>query len=198
MSQMYRLEIKESVRATRRLRDRVVCDLALTPLLDPQEMLDLLRQELVADGFVDEGGRCSRVEADAGEGAGEVRVAVDLEARSVEITLERDVTITTEVTLQERGDADREPNRDRARERLRAASQDLIEREVNEALRAPQEALTAELEGRLDAHRRALNGPLQRVYAEALKRKARQMGDVVEQRESTQGGVYELLIKITQ
>lgn len=42
-----------------------------------------------------------------------------------------------------------------------------------------------------------MNNVLQGVYAEALKRKARRMGDVVEQHEGTnEHGEYELVIKV--
>ncbi len=192
MSQVYQLKLKQSVSETRRLRDRVVHALTLTPILPAEEMLDLLRQELEADGFVTEGARCAR------EAEGGVRVSVDLEAREVEISLEREALVTSEVEGTDDYERDINGSRARAEERLSARLQSAARAKIDEDAKTHQAALTAELEERLEESQRLLNAPLQRVYAESLKRKARQLGEVVEVREGTEGGTYELFIKITQ
>ena len=49
------------------------------------------------------------------------------------------------------------------------------------------------------ARQRQLNELLQQVYTEALKRKAGQLDDLLEVRESTgESGDYELLIRVAQ
>ena len=198
MSQMYQIKLKQSVQETRRLRDRARLALNLTDILPPAEMLALLRQELEREGFVTEGSaegsaegaRCAR------QGDDGVKVTVDLEAREVEISLERDFLMTAEAEGVDRYNTDR--HKEQAQARLAQRLQREAHQKIDQASGAHQEALSMELEQRLEAHRAALNHPIQRTYAEAFKIKAGQLGQIIEMHDSREGGQYELFIKIRQ
>ncbi len=60
-----------------------------------------------------------------------------------------------------------------------------------------QRQVTQQLAEGESARLEEMNQTLQDVYSEALKRKARKMGDVVDQHEGTnENGEYELVIKV--
>ena len=80
---------------------------------------------------------------------------------------------------------------ERQREGAEKAADALAERKQRE--------LTKQLEDSDAGRMRLLNEVTQRVYAEALKKKAHQLGDVVSVQESTSPqGEYQLTIKVSQ
>ena len=65
--------------------------------------------------------------------------------------------------------------------------------------RSVQQEVARRLEESESARLRQLNELVQQVYSESLKKKAAQLGDIVEVTESTsEDGNYELVIRVTQ
>ena len=115
------------------------------------------------------------------------------------MTLSRSREVKEELTATASYENDRGPGREAAEKR---AADELAKKLSDHKVKGKQvtESLTQDVIKALSEHREAqqaeLNQVLQRVYAESLKRKASQLGDVLEVTESTVDGQYELVIKI--
>lgn len=185
MSLSYRvsLQVCEVVSAD----DKTTHKLDLQSILPEDEMKGLLRDSLTARGFEEqEDGTLKRVE----EG-GEV-ITVNLE----------DLTMTTELASEDtvegkvEGWGDAETRRGAQRDAERRAREQASAL-VDQGQREAQRRVTSQLAEGESARLEDMNQALQDVYAEALKRKARALGDVVEQVEGTNAqGEYELVIKV--
>ena len=194
MSQMYQVRLASSVTRTVNAGDSVSYPLRLTGILPEAELLELLRQALLRRGFAVDEGDPERLE---GEGSAGERIVVDLGAKTVTASLEEESELAAEVNVAGRGynrqQALAEARRDLAEHRRQAAAR--LEREG----KAAERQLTRRLADSDEERRRQLHEMLQEVYAEALKRKAGQLGDVMEVREgTTSDGQYELVIKVAR
>lgn len=193
MSQVYHVKLKESISETFSVSDHIKHKLCLTPILPEEEMLELLKQQLLDDGYQEVEGALLKESA-----RGEL-IRVNLESLEATVSLSLAREVKEEVTASARYENDRGPGREAAE--IRAAEElakKLNEHKVNSE-RVEQD-LTQEVIETLNANREVqqaeLNLVLQRVYAESLKRKASRLGDVIEVTESTVDGQYELVIKI--
>jgi len=193
MSQVYHVKLKESVSETFSVSDHVKHKLSLTPILPEGEMLELLKQQLLDAGYTEEAGALT-LENERGE-----HVSVDLEALEATVTLSRSREVKEELTATASYENDRGPGREAAEQR---AADELAKKLSDHKVKGERvtQALTQDVINALSEHREAqqaeLNQVLQRVYTESLKRKASQLGDVLEVTESTVDGQYELVIKI--
>ncbi len=194
MSQMYRVRLASSVRHTVQAGDSVAYPLKLTGILPEEELLDLLRQALLRRGFAagEENPQLLTGQGSAGE-----RIVVDLDAMTVTASLDEEAEIATEVEVVgvagTKGQAAEQARSDLEEHRRQAANR--LEREG----RLVQKDLTRRLADSDEERQRQLHEVLQEVYAEALKRKAGELGDVMEVREGTSpDGQYELVIKVAQ
>ena len=193
MSQVYHVKLKESVSETFSVSDHVKHKLCLTPILPEGEMVALLKQQLLDAGYTEEAGALT-LENERGE-----HVSVDLEALEATVTLSRSREVKEELTATASYENDRGPGREAAEQR---AADELAKKLSDHKVKGERvtQALTQDVINALSEHREAqqaeLNQVLQRVYTESLKRKASQLGDVLEVTESTVDGQYELVIKI--
>ena len=154
-------------------------------------MKDLLRETLIASGLTREEGDGDRWILEDGR----ERTIIDLDAMEVTTTRQDEAVVKADVTASGRGysqSAAREDARlrlEEARAQARAALQAQSKRQQGQL---SQELATS------DQERQALlHLLLQQVYAESLKRKARQLGDIVDIQEGTSSsGEYELVIKV--
>jgi hypothetical protein len=171
MSRGYRITWVAASR-TVTTEDCVKISVSLLEILPGGEMLDLLRDELARDGWTrqDDGAMTTTV------GEAEVR----LEPDGKTLTLRRETTQTVNVQGTSADDAAK-----RAADAAESATR--IERGAIEA------ALTA---AEPDVRAR-LNEAVQRVYLEALRKKAATLGQIESVRESTSpDGEYEVTIKV--
>jgi hypothetical protein len=185
MSLSYRvkLQVSEVVSAD----DKTVHQLDLRPVLDPEDMKALLRQSLQGRGFEQEGEDKLVRKEKTGE-----TITVDLESLQLTAELEAESQVRGEV--EGWGDAE---TRDNAKRSASSRAQEQAENMVEQGRKDTQRKVTRQLAegeaGRLEE----MNKVLQDVYSEALKQKARKMGEVVEQHEGTNDrGEYELVIKV--
>lgn len=185
MSLSYRvtLQVSEVVSAD----DKTVHQLDLRDILSPDEMRDLLRQTLLGRGFEeDEENKLVRKEE-----SGEI-ITVDLE--SLELSTELESASEVKGKVDAWGDAESRSNAQRQAESSAQRQADsMVERGRQDVQRRVTQQLAEGERERLGE----MNQVLQDVYSEALKRKARRMGEVVEQHEGTnENGEYELVIKV--
>ncbi len=203
MSQMYQVRLASSVTRSVQAGDAVSYPLRLTGILPEEDLLELLRQALQRRGFVaPEGSQRSTAEEEnpqllTGQGSAGERIVVDLDAMTVTASLAEEADLATEVDVVGMG-----YSRKQAAEEAR---QDLEERRRQAEARLAREGkmvqkeLTRRLADSDEERRGQLHEVLQEVYAEALKRKAGELGDVMEVREgTTPDGQYELVIKVAQ
>ena len=194
MSQVYHIALRESVVRVVRSCDSVSYPISLTQLLPEEDMKALLRATLEADGWEplkDKPNVLIQIH-------GEEQWTLDLDTMELTATLESESEVSANVNVTGSAESERtaqEVAKRRLREKAEAVGQSIEE----SGRRELQERVTAELAKGEEDRMRAMNEVLQRVYAEALKRKAGQLGEVLEVQEGTnQDGNYELVIRVAQ
>ncbi len=191
MSETYRIELRESVSCRISAEDRSVLEIELVPILPIEDMLQLLRHALSARGYEAQGDHQLRRTGDHGE-----EIVVDLETMEVTTCLAREEVVERTAEVEGGGMSQSEAEaaaRHNLEEEKRRVLQGIEARE-----QPLQRLLTKQLEAGEEARRLELNEALQQVYADSLKQKAEQLGEVLEVHESTVDGQYELVIKIAQ
>jgi hypothetical protein len=185
VSRAYRVTVKGSVHRVVHVEDGVCTSLELLPILPPERAGEILAAELSRRGFTREGGVARRVEEDG------VVIEVDLSTGAVSVKAEATAAIAIEKERTERVVEE-------ALERGRRAAQERVDRDVaRDAAAAEQKAKTdvaEKLERKLGDLRKELDAVTSRVTADALKEKARKLGEIEEMHEDAETG--ELTIKV--
>jgi hypothetical protein len=182
MSRAYRISVRESLNRVIRAEDRVSTQLELLEILGPEGMAELLAAELESRGFARDGKRMKREQKG-------VVISVDVESGTVTVQTEA----AHEVELEAKRDgwaADQEGKGAKAeKERLKQELQKDLKNKA-EAERAKLQAkVTDKLEAELGDVKKELNQAVNRVTAEALKRKAAQLGQIKELTEDPSGNM---------
>jgi hypothetical protein len=185
VSRAYRVTVKGSVHRVVHVEDGVCTTLELLPILPRERQAEILSEELERRGFQRENGVARRVEEDG------VVIEVDVKTGAVSVKAEATAEISIDKERTER-------IVEEALEQGTSAARGRVEREAErEAAAAEQKAkgdLAAKLERKLGDLRRELDSVTSRVTAEALKEKARQIGEIEELHENGETG--ELTIKV--
>lgn len=202
MSYPYRVVVTRSVNESVAGKDSSHNSISLTPILGDGRMKDLLCDALEKKGFQKQAnGTFTRTK----DGVNEV---FDPKTMTITATAETTGEIKKEKTVEAHGDANNRTSVERARAHAEAEVGAQLEKnlKITDAERQKkQEELTAAARKALDDSEKArvqdLNEATLEVYAEALKEKARTMGEVKEIRENKKdngagGTEYELVIKV--
>lgn len=191
MSQEYRVCLADSISRVIGASDEISYPIELTEILPAKEMRELMRTALQQHGFVEHEGQWV-AQGPAGE-----TLTCDLDALTVTASLSLHTELRADVQGVGFGDSGSEAEA-MARadlERLREQT----ESQFDDQSRKLQKQTTRQLEQSEAERMRLLNEIVQEVYAESLKRKARQLGDVTEISETTNAqGQYELTIKVAR
>lgn len=191
MSQLYHIQLKASVSETYDLSDKTVHQLDLTEILPEDEMKDILKGRLQERGYEEkEPGIWSKQQE------GGVEVNINLENMELSAHIKEEKELETEVAVRGSGYS-RENARNEARNQLSHA-QDSAKEKLDAEGQKLQRQLTKQLEEGEQERLREVNEILQEVYAESLKRRAGQLGEIMEIHESKEQGQYELTIHVTQ
>ncbi|MDF1814701.1 MAG: hypothetical protein P1V20_21020 [Verrucomicrobiales bacterium] len=195
MSQCYHAELKESVTRIVKGADSISYPIELTEILPAEEMKDLLKEQL------QEAGWCVQNEEETVfiiEGtAGEI-LTIDLDEMEMTAKIETEREVVSEVIAHASAESRKQAERSAARQ-LKEEMEVIGDQIEDAGTRDLQKEVTAQLAESESARQRGVNELLQRVYAESLKRKAGQLGDVMEITETTgEDGNYELTIRIEQ
>lgn len=185
MSRAYRITVKGSVSRVVHVEDGVCTNLELLPILPKERQAEILAEELARRGFARDGAIARRAEEDG------IVVEVDVSTGTVSVKAEAtaDIRVERETTTHVP---------EEALERGTKAAQERVDRQVErEAAGIEKRALedvTKKLERRLGDLRRELDAVTAKVTADALKEKARQLGEIQELHEDAETG--ELTIKV--
>ena len=185
MSRVYRISVSESVRRHVQVEDGFQTQIELLAILPPRDMAELLAAELAGIDFIRDGDTMRRVDDDG------VTIAIDLTTGTVTARLSTEADVDLSI---ERSATVAEEWQEQGRERLR----EQVAAELEAGVEARRREMTAELTRKLEQRLRDLGAELDRVgnraTAEALKARARQLGEIQEISENHETG--ELTIKV--
>ncbi len=188
MSATYTLVLQNEIVRTIHVEDEIQHRIELSPLLPPEEMRLLLRQQLAAAGWQEDAqGRLARQD-DQGDALWDVEAGV----LAVRIAVDQELIeeIATKVTARSRAGAQA-----MAQHMIKQRSAQL-EEEADAAMAETQAEIKARLLAGDSARTAEIQKVLQQTYAEALKIKAAQLGTVSSIEENDSPDAYTLTIRI--
>jgi hypothetical protein len=189
MSRAYRIRVRETLERDISAEDRITSHLELLEILPPEQMAELLRNELKGKGFEDKGGKLVRQDGD---------ITVTVDPTTGEVTVSSEATEHLAIEGQREGQSydDVGPGAENMKRRLEGElKQDLENRAAQQQQRLQGKASEA-LEGHLCDLHTELDGVVNRVTAEALKQKAAQMGEIKEISEDPQSGSLTITLEV--
>jgi len=189
MSRSYRVSVRECQNRTIRAEDHVSTQLEILEVLPPEQMAGLLADELEKRGFERDGTILTRKQNG-------VTITVETSTGTVTVATESSEETTVEAERTDRAYDDVGPHAKSVRENLKKQVQKDIERKVEEKTAGLQTKVTDRLEGELNDVRQELDQAVNRVTAEALKRKAAQMGQIKEMTEDPQAGSLTIVVEV--
>jgi hypothetical protein len=189
MSRSYRISVRECVNRVIKAEDRVSTQLEILEILPPEQMAGLLADELERGGYRREGNLLVK-EVDG------VTVSIDAEKAEVTVSSEASEGAKVEGELHGRAYDDVGPHAGQVRENLREELKRKLEKNVEDKTGALQSKVTDRLEGQLGDLRRELDQVVNRVTAEALKRKAASLGQIKEMTEDPQSGSLTIVVEV--
>jgi len=189
MSRSYRISVRECINRVIKAEDKVSTQLEILEVLPPAQMAGLLGDELENKGFRREGDEL--VKEDDG-------VVISVNAKTGEVTVSSAASETTKVEGELSGRAydDVGPHAGTVREGLKQELQKNLEKKVTDKQGALQTQITDKLEGKLGDIKTELDQAVNKVTAEALKRKAAQMGTIKEITEDPQSGSMTIVVEV--
>jgi FtsH ternary system domain X5 len=190
MSRAYRIKVQESLRRVIRASDHVRTDLEVLEILPPEQMAELLTDELLKRGFEKQGQALVRTEKGV-----QIKVEPATGAVTVQAQAEEHVDLEASKNVVADLDAGRklsEQTRKSAQEELRQG----LKRDADKKAAALQQQVTERLEGRLADLRKELDQAVNRVTAEALKRRAAQIGQIKELTEDQESGSLTIVVEV--
>jgi hypothetical protein len=189
MSRAYRIRVRESLRRVLRAHDRVSTQLELLEVLPPEQMAQLLADELKGRGFEEKGGALVRKQNG---------VTVRVDPASGTVTVEAEASQEAALQGEKAGRAydDVGPDAKKVQKQLREQLRKDLEKEAEQKAAELQSQVTDRLERELGELRRELDQAVNRVTAEALKRKAAQLGQIKEMTEDPQTGSLTIVVEV--
>ncbi|MEK6236601.1 MAG: hypothetical protein N2C14_17980 [Planctomycetales bacterium] len=189
MSRAYRIRVSETLTRILRAKDHVSTQLEILEILPQDQMAELLEKELVERGFERDGERLVR-EHDG------VSVVVEPKTGTVttqaETSEEVDVKGNRETRVYDENTSRRKEIQEDLRDQLRRDLDKKADGKEQELQRAATERLEDEL---LDL-RGELDQAVNRVTAEALKRKAASIGQIKEMTEDPESGSLTIVVEV--
>lgn len=189
MSRSYRVSVRECVNKVIKAEDRVCTELEILEILPPEQMAGLLADELEKGGYRREGNLLVKEE----DG-----IVISIDAEKGTVTISAQASESTKVEGERHGRAydDIGPHASQVRDNLRQELQRDLEKKVEEKTGSLQSKVTDKLEGTLGDLRVELDKVVNKVTAEALKRKAASMGQIKEITEDPQSGSLTIVVEV--
>jgi hypothetical protein len=189
MSRAYRISVRECLNRTVRAKDHVSTQLEVLEILPPEEMAELLAAELEARGFERQGKNMVR-EQDG------VLVTVDIETGTVTVHAEG----AQEVNVEAQRDGWAADQSGKGAKAVKEGLQKQLQKDLEGKADAEREKLQAKITDKLEAQlgdvKKELNQAVNRVTAEALKRKAAQLGQIKQLTEDAQTGSMTIVLEV--
>ena len=190
MSRAYRVKVRETARHVIRAEDHVGTTLELLEVLPREAMAELLRQELLGRGFEADGDALVR--------RGDTST-IEVCPATGEVTVRAEHAEEVEVSAQREGYADTDwgaHGKAKAEAGLREQIRDDLKTQAEAKTRQLQGTVTDRLESELAGLRAELDRVVNRVTAEALKRKAAQLGQIKELTEDPEAGSLTIVLEV--
>jgi hypothetical protein len=190
MSRAYRIRVRESVSRVITGKDRVSTQLEILEVLPPEQMAELLREELEDRGFEREGEVMVRRQDDG--------ITVTVDPKTGVVTVEVEGEQKVDIQKEREGSAwdDVGPGAEHTRKVLKDQLKKDLEKEVERETEKLQKQVTDRLEGELTGLRQELDQAVNKVTGEALKQKAGQMGTIKEVTEDPQSGNVTIVVEV--
>ena len=190
MSRAYQISVSESVRRHVRVTDGIRTQLELLDVLPPEAMCDLLSSEISQRGYERDGDDMVRIDEDgveirigvSGDNTGHVTVRLARE-KEVDIEIEKSHRTYEEIEQQTRVELEKQ------------VARAIKQRTENEEAELSAE-VTETLERKLRDLRRELDQIANRVTGEALKVRARQIGEIREISEDPETGSLTIKVRV--
>jgi hypothetical protein len=189
MSRAYRIRVRESLARVVRGRDQVATELELLEILPRQQMAELLGQQLAERGYRRDGRTAIR-DHDG------IRVEVELDTGAVRVRAESSREVNLEGEKEGRAFDDMGPHAGKVARNLRQALREDLEKKAEEHAGRLQTEVTDRLERELIDLRQELNQAVNRATAEALKRKAAQLGQIRQITEDAEAGSLTIVLEV--
>jgi hypothetical protein len=189
MSRSYRISVRECVNRVIKAEDSISTQLEILEVLPPEQMAGLLADELEKEGYRRDGNILVK-EVDG------VTVSIDAEKGEVTVSAEASEATKVEGEMQGRAYDDVGPHASQVRDNLREELKRKLEKNVEDKKGALQSKVTDQLEGQLSDLREELDQVVNRVTAEALKRKAASLGQIKEMTEDPQTGSLTIVVEV--
>jgi hypothetical protein len=189
MSRAYRVTVRECQNRIIRAEDHVRTQLEILEVLPPEQMAGLLADELERRGFERDGTRLSRRQNG-------VTITVETTTATVTVAAEASEQTTIQAERSDRAYDDVGPHAKVVRANLKKQLEKDIENKAGEKKASLQTKVTERLEGELSGVRQELDQTVNRITAEALKRKAAQMGQIKEVTEDAQAGSLTIVVEV--
>jgi hypothetical protein len=189
MSRSYRVCVRDRQTRTICAEDHVGTQLEILEVLPSEQMAGLLADELERRGFVREGTTLRRMQNG-------VVITVDPTTATVTVAAEASEQTSIDAERTDRAYDDVGPHAKVVRENLKKQLEKDIEQKVGEKTAHLQTKVTDRLESELNDVRQELDRVVSRVTAEALKRKAAQMGQIKEMSEDPQAGSLTIVVEV--
>jgi len=190
MSRSYRISVRESINRVIKAEDKVTTQLEILEVLPPEVMGKMLADELEKRGYKRDGDVMVKEDKDG------VVVRIDTKSGEVSVSAEASEAAKLEAELHGRAYDDVGPHAGQVRENLRQEAQRSLEKKAEEKTGALQSKVTDKLEGKLGDLRQELDQVTNKVTAEALKEKARSMGQIKEITEDQQSGSMTIVVEV--
>lgn len=180
MSRAIQIRVSESVVRTVHVEDGVQSSLEMLPILAPDRMGELLAKELEEQGFIRDGDKAIREDADG------VTIEVDLKTATVTASIRADKKLEESIDRRASVGVERQETAER---NLR----DDVMRELDDRLAARTEALRKEVTGKLEKKLGDLKAELDqavgRATVAALTERAQSLGNIQSVVEDEAGNV---------
>ncbi len=190
MSRAYRIKVQESLRRVLKASDHIRTELEILEILPAEQMAQLLTEELQKRGFEKRGQELIR---------NEKGVEISVEPSSGTVTVRASALERIDIEASKNVVADADWGQNLTTEARRAAEEELrqgLEKEAAKKAAALQQQVTERLEGRLADLRKELDQAVNRVTAEALKRRAAQIGHIKEMAEDQASGSLTIVVEV--
>ncbi len=193
MSRAYWVKLSSSVVESVHASDKATHKIDLEAVVPEGEMKDIVSKALEEEGWTQSGDNDNQYEKKIGD----TTLVWDLEKNVVEATVEKSRDIEKDVTVE--GRAWSQESAKTEAKRLLQQREQQVRDQIGAEEETLQKKLTDALEQGEQERVREINGVLQKAYSEAVKRKARRLGNVVSVQEGTSAeGDYELTITIAE
>jgi hypothetical protein len=187
MSRAYRIKVREILKRVLRAADGVSTQLELLEILPPEQMAELLENELRGRGFKKKGDGLVRKD-------GNVVVTVVPQSGTVKVAAEASECV--EIEGEKQGSYYGEGSQKQAEKATRDVIRKDLETKAEKQESALQKQVTDQLESQLGDLRKELDQVVNRVTAEALKRKAAQLGQIKEITEDKESGSMTIVLEV--